>query len=205
MTIANFITYIIALAIAAAIPGLGIFALVAHALGSGFKATFPMLLGVTLGDVIYLIAAMFGLALIANSFSALLAAVGFAGAGYLLWMAVSFWRSGVTHEKIKAKPATNSIGSFLSGLFITLGNPKTIIFYIALLPTLFDLSTATINDIYLLCALTFLVLIVTLTPYIALAGQARTFLQTPNALKILNRFAAVCLSIAAIVVIFQTV
>lgn len=42
MTIAGFITYAGALAIAAAIPGPGVTALVARALGSGFRSSLFM-------------------------------------------------------------------------------------------------------------------------------------------------------------------
>jgi hypothetical protein len=66
MTFAGFAAYCIALAIAAAIPGPGIVALVARALGSGFRATLPMALGLALGDLVYLTAAVLGLAFIAK-------------------------------------------------------------------------------------------------------------------------------------------
>lgn len=200
MDAANYITYAAALAIAAVIPGPGIIALVARALGSGFRATFPMLIGIVIGDVVYLSAAVLGLAWIAAQFGIVFTILKYAGAAYLLWMAIGFWRSGVSAEDIRARSAAGPMASCLAGLLVTLGNPKAIIFYLALLPNLFDLRAVGLQQFGGLVGLTFLVLVVTLTPYIALAGRARLLMQSPRALKFMNRFAALCLGGAAAVI-----
>ncbi len=62
MTLTGFIAYAGALAIAAAIPGPGVTALVARALGSGFRPAFAMSVGLILGDLTYLTAVVLGLA-----------------------------------------------------------------------------------------------------------------------------------------------
>ncbi|MGO8147916.1 LysE family transporter, partial [Rhizobium leguminosarum] len=61
------ITYAGALFIAAAIPGPGITAIVARALGSNFRETFFMGLGMVLGDMTYLTAVILGLAFVAQT------------------------------------------------------------------------------------------------------------------------------------------
>ena len=80
--------------------------------------------------------------------------------------------------------------SFLSGLLVTLGNPKTMLFYVALVPTLIPLEAIGLADYLLLVGLTFIVLMAVLLPYIMLAAQARGLLKRPEALKVLNRSAA---------------
>ncbi|TCD16069.1 LysE family translocator [Oricola cellulosilytica] len=204
MTTAGFLTYALALAVAAAIPGPGVIALVARALGSGFRPTFPMLLGLALGDVIYLTAAVLGLAYIASAFGMVFVAIKYLGAAYLVWLAVSFWRTGVTAETVGARKATGGLASFSAGLLVTLSNPKTMVFYLALLPTLLDLSAVTVGDMALLVALTFLVLLAVLAPYVAMAGRARRLLQSPRSLRALNRFAATCLAGAAAVIVARS-
>lgn len=204
MEAVHFITYAVALAIAAVIPGPGVIALVARALGSGVRPTMPMLLGIAAGDVVYLGAAVAGLAWLATQFSAIFVVLKYLGAAYLLYMAWGFWRTGITAEKITAKRAHGPIASFIAGLLVTLGNPKAIIFYLALLPSLFDLALITKVDFAALIALTFLVLLVTMTPYVVLAGRARQLLQTPKALTMMNRFAATCLAGAATAIALRT-
>ncbi|MBN9138630.1 MAG: LysE family transporter, partial [Phyllobacterium sp.] len=65
MTLAGFIAYSGALAIAAAIPGPGLTALIARALGSGFRSALFMSLGLVLGDLTYLTAVVLGLSMVA--------------------------------------------------------------------------------------------------------------------------------------------
>ena len=68
MTLTGFLAYSGALAIAAAIPGPGVTALVARALGSGFRSSLAMSLGLILGDLTYLTAVVLGLAFVAQTF-----------------------------------------------------------------------------------------------------------------------------------------
>ncbi|KSV66311.1 lysine transporter LysE [Sinorhizobium sp. GW3] len=190
MTLAALIAYSGALFIAAAIPGPGVTALVARALGSGFRETFFMGLGIALGDMIYLTAVILGLALIAQTFTTAFLVVKFAGVLYLGYIAWKLWSAGLLPEDIKAKPSTSSAMSFLSGLLITLGNPKTMLFYVALVPTLIDIRAIGPGDYGLLLTATFLVLLSVLVPYMLLASRARLLLKQPKALKGLNRVAA---------------
>lgn len=198
MTLAGFITYSGALALAAAIPGPGVTALVARALGSGFRSSLFMALGLVVGDLTYLTAVVLGLAFVAQTFGVVFLVIKWLGVAYLAWLAWSFWNSGITAETVEAKKGKGgAISSFLAGLTVTLGNPKTMIFYLALTPTLVDLRTITMADYGILALCTIVVLLVVLVPYLALAAKARWFLQTPRALKALNRTAAAFMAGAA--------
>ncbi len=191
MTLAGFLAYSGALAVAAAIPGPGVTALVARALGSGFRSSLAMSLGLVLGDLAYLTAVVLGLAMVAQSFGMVFLAIKWLGVAYLAYLAWNFWTSGITPETIEAKKGKDGfLASLLAGLTLTLGNPKTMIFYLAITPTVVDLRSVTLADYGILVAITVLVLMVVLVPYLALASQARWFLKTPRALKALNRTAA---------------
>jgi len=201
MTLTGFITYAGALAIAAAIPGPGVTALVARALGSGFRAALFMAFGLLLGDLTYLTATVLGLALIAQTFGTLFLIVKWLGVVYLAWLAWTFWTTGITPETIQAKKGAGGFwASFLAGLTVTIGNPKTMIFYLALTPTLVDLRTITFADYAILATLTVAVLLVVLVPYLILAARARSLLRAPRALKALNRIAAAFMGGAAVAI-----
>ncbi|MCL6705775.1 LysE family translocator [Pseudomonas sp. R2.Fl] len=190
MTLTTILAYCGALFIAAAIPGPGMTAIVARALGSGFRPTFFMGLGLILGDLIYLTAVILGLAIVAKTFVLPFLIIKFLGAAYLVYVAWKLWTAGLLPQDIKAERAMKPGLSFLSGLLVTLGNPKTMLFYVALVPTLLPLASIGLADYVLLVALTFLVLMAVLLPYILLAAQARGLLKHPSALKALNRSAA---------------
>ncbi len=198
MTLAGFVTYAGALAIAAAIPGPGVVALVARALGSGFHSAIFMAFGLVLGDLVYLTAVVLGLALVAQTFGTAFLVIKWVGVAYLAWMAWNFWRKGITAEKVDADRARGGIWtSILSGLLVTLGNPKVMVFYLAITPTIIDIASITPSDYGVLIAITAMVLLVVLMPYLALAAKARWFLATPRALKALNRTAATFMAGAA--------
>jgi len=191
MTLTGFLAYAAALAVAAAIPGPGVTALVARALGSGFSASFAMSLGLVLGDIVWLTAVVLGLALAAQAFGMAFLAIKWLGVAYLAWLAFTFWRSGIGVAKVEARGgARGFIVNFLAGLTLTLGNPKTMIFYIAITPNLVDIRAISLADYALLVAVTVVVLLIVLVPYLVLAAKARGFLQSPRGLKILSRGAA---------------
>ncbi|WEK10633.1 MAG: LysE family transporter [Candidatus Pseudomonas colombiensis] len=89
LDLSQILTYAAALGIAAAIPGPGMAALVARSVSGGLLPGFSLLLGIILGDLIYLSFAVFGLTLIAHHFSALFAVVRWGAAAYLGYLALA--------------------------------------------------------------------------------------------------------------------
>ena len=191
MTLTGFLAYSAALGIAAAIPGPGLTALIARALGSGFRAALAMSFGLMVGDLTYLTAVVLGLAFVAQTFGMVFLVIKWLGVTYLAFLGWRFWTSGITPETVEAKKGKGGlVSSFIAGLAVTLGNPKTMIFYLAITPTIVDLKTITLADYGILVALTLVVLLVVLVPYLALAAKARGLLKSPRALRALNRTAA---------------
>ncbi|QFY62141.1 LysE family translocator [Rhizobium grahamii] len=190
MSFTALFAYAAALFIAAAIPGPGITAIVARALGSNFRETFFMGLGLVLGDMTYLTAVILGLAFVAQTFTEVFIVIKIAGALYLGFIAYKLWTAGLLPQNIAAKKSSSMSMSFLSGLLVTLGNPKTMLFYVALVPTLIDISAIGLREYGILLVTTFVVLLSVLIPYMALASRARILLKQPRALQALNRVAA---------------
>ena len=190
--------YAVALGIAAAVPGPGITALVARAAGSGTAPAFAMLGGLIAGDLIYLSFAVFGLALIANTFQALFVAIRWFSILYLLWLAWSFW-TAERHELSAAAPTRRDLASAaLSGLTLTLGNPKTIAFYLALLPLVIDLESVTLAVwAFALVPLTVAILLLVGGGFILAALGVRRALSSAAAQRRLHRGAAVAMAGAA--------
>jgi threonine/homoserine/homoserine lactone efflux protein len=201
MSLAVLIAFGLAFAVAAASPGPGMAAVVARGLGGGFKGAFPMVLGLILGDLLYLSFAAFGLAAIAQSFGALFLVIKYAGAAYLLYLAYRLWTGTPDPEGIRARASEHWARTVLSGLSVTLGNPKTMVFYLALLPTLVPLERITMLEFAEL-AVTMMVLLALIgSAYAAAAAGAREMLRSPRALRRLNRSAGAVMAGAAAAVI----
>ncbi|MEJ8572663.1 LysE family translocator [Microbaculum marinum] len=192
----SLITFAAALALAASIPGPGIAAIVARALGAGFRRTLPMMLGLIVGDLIFLSAAALGLGVIAATFGGVFTVIRWAGAAYLVYLALRLFMA--RPDAAALPPGTTSgAGAFFAGLFVTLGNPKVILFYLALLPTIVDLGGLTLLGFAEMAAIVFVVLVVVLAPYAALAARARGFFANSRARRILNRIAGAAMIGAA--------
>ncbi|MFB0492714.1 threonine/homoserine/homoserine lactone efflux protein [Methylobacterium sp. OAE515] len=198
MTTAGFLTYALALGFAAAIPGPGVVALVARALASGFRAGMAFAVGLILGDLTFLAAAVFGLTRVAEALGDVFVVVRIGAGLNLGYLAVQLWRAAARAQPVAARKADRPLASFLAGLTVTLANPKTIVFYLAVLPTLLDLRTVTRGDFATLVAVTTLVLVAVMTPYAALASRARHALQSSAFHRRLNRGAAAIMAGAAI-------
>ncbi|HBF31932.1 LysE family translocator [Rhizobium sp.] len=205
MTITTILAYAGALFIAAAIPGPGMTAIVARALGSGFRPTFFMGLGLILGDLCYLTAVILGLSYVAQTFVTPFLIIKLTGTLYLAYIAWKLWTAGLLPQDIEARKSAGMVASFFSGLFVTLGNPKTMLFYVALVPTLIPLNAIGVTDFFVLVGTTFVVLISVLIPYIVLAAKARLLLKQPSLLKLLNRTAASILAGTAAYIATRTV
>ncbi len=199
----DYLPYVIALAIACAIPGPGVTASVGTALGSGFRPALVFVTGIVFGDLTYLTFAVLGLTAIATVFSGFFTVVKFAGAAYLLYLAWSFWHAGVDPDAVARRNAKGPWATLMGGYALTLGNPKTIIFYMALLPTVVDLQAIHLEQYLVLAVLTVLVLYAVCIPYIGLAARARKFLVNPRALKWLGRGAATAMASAALFVVVK--
>jgi threonine/homoserine/homoserine lactone efflux protein len=186
-----------ALLINSATPGPSVAALVARVVWRGPREIVPFLAAMWIGEGLWLAAAVFGLAMIAQSFHAAFVAIRLCGVAYLLYLAWRMWNAETDVDGRHNLPKGSPVRLFFAGLSITLGNPKIMIFYLALLPAIIDV--ATINGPG------FAALVVTMTAvlmgvdlfWVALAGGARRFIRSRKAMKLANRCGAAAMGGAA--------
>ncbi len=183
----TYLIYFSFYAIAVAIPGPGILAIVARALGNGLRATIPAVLGNTLGDLILMSLSAFGLAVVAREMGSLFLGVKLAGAAYLIWLGYKYWTAPV--EELRLAPSKAHQG-FIAQLMLTLGNPKGLVFFLALMPSVIDLNQLNAAGYAQLCTVTLILIPAIELAYAALASQVRVFLAGATARKRLNKGAA---------------
>ena len=201
MDLVTLAAFTIAYAIAVLVPGPGVAAVVARALGGGFMSAVPMVLGILAGDLIYLVFALFGLAAIATWFGPVFVVVRWGGALYLLYIAWQFWTAKPGSEQIRAR-TESTWKTFLSGFALTMGNPKTIVFYLALLPTVIPLDQPiTVLGFTELVAIVVAVLLIIGLAYAGLAAAARDVFKSSKAIRRLNRTAGVMMASAVAFVV----
>jgi threonine/homoserine/homoserine lactone efflux protein len=203
MSMAGLVAYSSALAIAAAMPGPQVFALVAQAVQRGFRQATWMLLGMVLGDLVYLSLVLAGLAVLAQTVSWVLVAIKWAGIAYLAWLAVHFWIAPAQPSETgtEAEPPIQHL--FLSGFLITMGNPKSVFFYISLMPTLIEVRGVHLTEAGALLMITGLILSLVQIAFVLMAARTRRLFSSRRGRRCLNRGAAVCMGGAAAAIAFR--
>ncbi len=204
MELSALFAFAVALFVAAAIPGPGIAAIVARVLARGRDGAAAFCFGMAVGDVVWLSFAVVGLAVVAKTFATVFLVVKYAGAAYLLWLAWKMWRAPATVpgqvEPGEALRRSGNLRLAMAGLALTLGNPKTMVFYLALLPNIIALETVTMLGYIELSLVTLAVLALVLGGYCVLAERARRMIASPRAMRLLNRVAGSMMAGAAMAV-----
>ncbi len=187
-----------ALVLAAGSPGPSIAALVARVLTRGAGSVMPFLAAMWIGEAIWLTAAVWGLSALATQAQGLFAVVKWAGIAYLMWLAWKMWHAPVTDGEV-ARIRGGGWALFASGMALTLGNPKIMAFYLALLPLIVDLGRVTVAGWGELVVVMLAVLVAVDLAWVAAASVARRFLRSPRARRVTNRASAVTMGGAAAV------
>ncbi len=73
------------------------------------------------------------------------------------------------------------------GLLVTLGNPKPILFYSALMPTLMNMSNITFNDYVVLGSIVIVISTLVYGAYMLMIERARRMLLSARATRRLNQ------------------
>ena len=201
MTLAGLLVFAAAYALAVASPGPGIAAVVGQVLGRGIRTAPSLIAGILIGDLIWFTCAALGLAALAQAYAGVFLAIKWVGVAYLAFLAWKMWTSPVDALQASADRKDISHGQlFISGLSLTLGNPKAIAFFMALLPAIVDLAQLSVAGFAEVALLIAIILPTVLLGYALFAHAARGVFRSPRALKTLNRVSGTAIAGAAAVI-----
>jgi threonine/homoserine/homoserine lactone efflux protein len=201
MDVAALVLFAGTLAVAAASPGPGVTALVARVIGRGLAGAGAFAAGLIVGDLVWLAVAILGLAVVAQTFHEAFAVIKYAGAAYLVYLAWRMWVAPVAARDIEADAHRDGrLRLFLAGLALTLGNPKVVAFYLALLPNLIDLPGVGLFGYVELAGIAVVILTTVFGAYAVAAARARALFRSPRAMRLLNRAGGTMLAGAAVAV-----
>jgi threonine/homoserine/homoserine lactone efflux protein len=189
MTLFSMLALAGAMFLLAATPGPGVFATVARSLASGFGHAAVVVAGIVTGDLVFLLLAIFGLASFAELLGDFFLLVKVAGGLYLLWLGYRIWNRVPGTVEISGVRELSWRQNYVSGLVITLGNPKVILFYLGFLPTFLDLQSLASVDIAIVAMVVSLVLGGVMLGYAWSAARARELFRSEKAERTMNRFA----------------
>jgi len=137
--IADYGAFCAAILLFLALPGPGTFALLSSTSKGGFRAGVAATAGLIIGDQILLWLAVAGVATLLAAHPSSFKAVQYLGAAYLGWIGL---RLLMARGEGAGSPVRIQAHHYLrQALWITLLNPKAIIFYMAVFPLFIDRAT----------------------------------------------------------------
>jgi len=175
-------------------PGPVWVAITARALTGGFASAWPLAIGVTLGDLLWPLVAIFGLSWIVDQWAGFMTALRWVAVIVFVVMGVLLIRHAgapVSTDSRLTRPGRWA--GFMAGVVAILGNPKAVLFYMGMLPGFFDLRHVTPVDIALIAAVSITVPLLGNLALSLAVGQARGLLKSPEALRRINVTAGVLL------------
>jgi threonine/homoserine/homoserine lactone efflux protein len=121
-------------------PGPAVLYIVARSVDQGWKAGFMSSLGISVGSLVQLLAAAFGLSAIVLSSVVAFAVIKYLGAAYLVWLGIQKLRArdnGAAGPRV-GRDSMRRI--FSQGIVVNLLNPKSALFLVAFLPQFVDVA-----------------------------------------------------------------
>jgi threonine/homoserine/homoserine lactone efflux protein len=134
MTLAAFFAVALLHLMAAISPGPAVLMAARTGVSEGMRTGFFLAMGIGAGAVVWAAAALFGLNIIFQTAPALLWALKFGGAAYLLWMAWKMFRHAAEPMDLSqtGKPPRSDLSAFRLGLYTQLANPKPAVLFSAI-------------------------------------------------------------------------
>ena len=188
MHLSLWISYLVVTIILSLSPGPGVFSAISSGLHHGFRKGVWNGVGMQLANFSLLIIVAVGLGAILIASETLFTLVKWIGVAYLVYLGIVTWRTrprGFVDED-DGKPHT-SREIFMRGFWVNITNPKGIIFFAAVFPQFIDLARPQAPQYAILAATTFVVDVIVMAGYTALAAKVMSAMKDERHLKWINR------------------
>lgn len=186
-----------------AVPGPVWVALTARALSGGFRAAWPLAVGVALGDLVWPLAAVLGLGWIESVYGDFLSLLRWVAAVVFLIMGILLIRKPAATLSADSRLTKPGLwAGFSVGVAAVIGNPKAILFYMGALPGFFDLGKLTALDITAIIAISAFVPMLGNLGLALFLDRARQLLSSPQSMRRLNVISGCLLLCVAAVIPF---
>jgi len=182
-------------------PGPVWLATAARTLAHGWTAAIPLIAGVALGDLVWSLLAVLGLAWVVGAcpwVMEVLRWVAVAVFALMGWLLIRHAERAIAADSALTRPG--ALAGFLAGIAAILANPKAVLFYMGMLPGFFDLTAITAPDIAVIAATSMAVPLIGNIGFAWLVDRARRRFSSPERLARINRIAGGLLILVAVLI-----
>jgi len=181
------LTYFAAAIVLSLTPGPGVFSSIRGGLHHGVRLGAWNAVGMQVANMIHVTIVAVGLGALLLASETLFTAIKWLGVAYLIYLGIVTWRSEPKRFEDEPDADTTVRDVFLHGFLVNLTNPKGIIFFVAILPQFIDIARPQVVQYAILAATTFLVDLVVMAGYTALAAKVMRAMRDERHLKWINR------------------
>ena len=175
-------------------PGPVWVAMLARGFKGGFSGAWPLALGVAFGDFAWAVAALLTLDQVASFHADLVFWMKYVAVFVFFAMGVSLLRSGIETIVLPYQiTRPGMLAGLFAGIFVILGNPKAILFYMGILPGFFTVAALQPIDIAVIGGLSALVPFLGNLVLALMFDHMSKMLNSPILRKRINRITGVVL------------
>ena len=132
--IQNYTSFLAAILVFQLIPGAGTLAILNATARNGIRAGFAAVFGTIIGDLLFMLAAVAGLAAVMNANPILFQILQWLGAAYLCWLGLQLIRLPKGQDTAAPEPHKSAWLYFSQACTVSLSNPKVMLFFVAFFP-----------------------------------------------------------------------
>lgn len=183
----NYLVYLGVAMATVMLPGPAVILTLNNSIQRGLSRTFSGIVGIALAILLVSVISATSLGVVLAKSSFAFTIIKIIGAIYLVYLDIkTFNLKSTLNAQTKLKESTFE-KCFAEGFFISISNPKTIVFFMSIFPQFIDLSKAYVPQ-FIILASTFSVLIVVIhTAYAIFASLAKEKLSSDRGNRILNK------------------
>lgn len=135
---AQFSVFLVAAVVLAITPGPGITYVAARTASGGKRHGLASTIGTSLGGLVHVIAAAFGLSVLIAESATIFNIVKYLGACYLLYLGIQTLRTGLSTQLGSDIENSTTVNVFWQGVVVEAFNVKTALFFLAFIPQFVD-------------------------------------------------------------------
>jgi threonine/homoserine/homoserine lactone efflux protein len=170
------------------VPGPSMLFIMGQAMWRGGRSGATALAGVQLGYIFWWILAALGLGTLAAAFPLAFRALALGGAIYLGWLGAQALRHAGAGTDDGGQPARKpSLHAFRDGVLVAMGNPKALVYIVALLPPFVDQHEPIVPQLVLLALVAMVIDVALGALYIGAGSRLSRAMARPQTRKRLDR------------------
>lgn len=191
--IQNYTSFVMAILLFQLIPGAGTIAILNATARNGIGAGIGAVMGTLLGDFLFMIGALAGLAALMQQNPFLFELLQYFGAAYLCWLGIGLLRTKINPNASSEAPKQSGWVYLRQACAVSLTNPKVMLFFVAFFPLFLTPESSTGTLIAMMLHVTLLSFVYQVGLVLLGNGIARRLKGFPFARKLAFKLSGIAL------------